>query len=175
MGSGGIAPRILNLGEEWPASRSGRFTSGARAPVANWVGDWVGPQSWYRRCGERRMSAINVNERLLLIDIYLATLSQIHRVDEEDKCEWWLGQFKVMFQHLHGGTAQHHENAGRLDGLWTETLTHISRIWNKCANQWTATSGVIGVKLIATLMWGKSLGHKKFQTFYSTSFAINIM
>jgi len=47
----------------------------------------VGPQRWYRRCGERRMSAINVNERLLLIDIYLATLSQIHRVDEEDKCE----------------------------------------------------------------------------------------
>jgi hypothetical protein len=43
-GSGGIAPRILDLGTryggEWSASRTGRFT-----PSTHWIGGWVGPRA----------------------------------------------------------------------------------------------------------------------------------
>jgi hypothetical protein len=35
---------ILALaGDEWSASRSGRFTSGERSPSTQWIGGWVGP------------------------------------------------------------------------------------------------------------------------------------
>jgi hypothetical protein len=30
------------FGGEWSVSRSGRFTSGERAPGTHWIGDWVG-------------------------------------------------------------------------------------------------------------------------------------
>jgi hypothetical protein len=33
------------LGGEVPASRSGRFTSGERAPVTHWIGDSMGPRT----------------------------------------------------------------------------------------------------------------------------------
>jgi hypothetical protein len=41
-GSGGIAPRILDLGtrwDEWSDSRPGRFTPRERAPSTHWIGD----------------------------------------------------------------------------------------------------------------------------------------
>jgi hypothetical protein len=44
-GSGGIAPRILDLGldgGEWSVSRPGRFTPRERAPGIHWIGGWVG-------------------------------------------------------------------------------------------------------------------------------------
>jgi hypothetical protein len=44
MGSGGIAPPFLTLkldGDEWSASRPGRFTPGERAPGSDWIGGWV--------------------------------------------------------------------------------------------------------------------------------------
>jgi hypothetical protein len=41
-GSGGIAPRILLTsaldGDEWSASRPGRFTPKERAPDTHWIG-----------------------------------------------------------------------------------------------------------------------------------------
>jgi hypothetical protein len=44
LGSGGIAPRVLNLGTwwEWSASRPGHFTPSERAPGTHWIGGWVG-------------------------------------------------------------------------------------------------------------------------------------
>jgi len=44
--SGGIAPRILDLGTgwgEWSVSRPGRFIPMERAPGIHWIGGWVGP------------------------------------------------------------------------------------------------------------------------------------
>jgi hypothetical protein len=38
-------PRFLDsalVGGDWPASRSGRFTSGELAPCTHWIGSWVG-------------------------------------------------------------------------------------------------------------------------------------
>jgi hypothetical protein len=32
-------------GEEWSASRPGRFTSRERAPATPWIGGWVGPRA----------------------------------------------------------------------------------------------------------------------------------
>jgi hypothetical protein len=45
--SGGIAPRILDLGTrwEWSASRLGRFTPRERAPGTHSIGGWVGPRA----------------------------------------------------------------------------------------------------------------------------------
>jgi len=40
-GSGGIDPRILNVGADggrWSVSRAGRFISGIRVPGTNWIG-----------------------------------------------------------------------------------------------------------------------------------------
>jgi hypothetical protein len=47
-GSGGIAPRILDLGTRWrwwSASRPGRFIPRKRAPGTHWIGGWVGPRT----------------------------------------------------------------------------------------------------------------------------------
>jgi hypothetical protein len=33
------------VGDEWSASRPGRFTPGETAPAARWIGDWVGPRA----------------------------------------------------------------------------------------------------------------------------------
>jgi hypothetical protein len=44
-GSGGITPRILNLGtnaDEWSASPPGSFTTRERASGTHWIGGWVG-------------------------------------------------------------------------------------------------------------------------------------
>jgi hypothetical protein len=35
----------LALGDEWSASRSGRFTPRERAPGTHWIGGWVGPRA----------------------------------------------------------------------------------------------------------------------------------
>jgi len=42
--SGGITPRILDLGTrlKWSALRPGRFTPRQRSPGNHWIGDWVG-------------------------------------------------------------------------------------------------------------------------------------
>jgi hypothetical protein len=48
-GSGGIAPRILDLGTldggEWLASRPGRFTPREISAGTYWRGGWVGPRA----------------------------------------------------------------------------------------------------------------------------------
>jgi hypothetical protein len=47
-GSGDIVQRILASpldGDEWSASRPGRFTPRERAPGTNWIGGWVGPRT----------------------------------------------------------------------------------------------------------------------------------
>jgi hypothetical protein len=48
-GSGGIDPRILDLGirdgVEWSASRPGRLIRRERTPDTNWIGGWVGPRA----------------------------------------------------------------------------------------------------------------------------------
>jgi len=54
LGSGGIAPRILDVGivwGEWSASRPGRFTPKERVPVhivyeAGWAPESVGTRWW---------------------------------------------------------------------------------------------------------------------------------
>jgi hypothetical protein len=33
------------VGEEWSASRPGRFTNRERAPDIHWIGGWVGPRA----------------------------------------------------------------------------------------------------------------------------------
>jgi hypothetical protein len=33
------------VGDEWSASRPGRFTSGERALGTHWIGGWVGPRT----------------------------------------------------------------------------------------------------------------------------------
>jgi hypothetical protein len=33
------------VGNEWSASRPDRFIPGERAPVAHWIGIWVGPRA----------------------------------------------------------------------------------------------------------------------------------
>jgi hypothetical protein len=43
--SGGIDPRILDLGGEGSASRPGRFTPKERAPGIHCIGGWVGPRA----------------------------------------------------------------------------------------------------------------------------------
>jgi hypothetical protein len=48
LGSGGIAPHILDLGtrwSEWSASRPGRFFSRKRPPDTYCIGGWVGPRA----------------------------------------------------------------------------------------------------------------------------------
>jgi len=42
---GGIAPRILDLGNRrgWSVSCPGRFIPRERAPGTHWIGSWVGP------------------------------------------------------------------------------------------------------------------------------------
>jgi hypothetical protein len=56
MGSGGIAPCILTSsvgGGEWPASLTGHFTPGERAPATRYIGRRRGEfQSWSGLCGE---------------------------------------------------------------------------------------------------------------------------
>jgi hypothetical protein len=42
-GSGGIAPRILDLGTRWRWVVS--FTSRERAPVTHWIGGWLDPRA----------------------------------------------------------------------------------------------------------------------------------
>jgi hypothetical protein len=47
-GSGGIAPPFLNLtldGDEWSASRPGRFTPGERVAGTHFTGGWLGPEA----------------------------------------------------------------------------------------------------------------------------------
>jgi hypothetical protein len=46
--SGGIAPRILDLGSRWRwvvSFTPGRFTPRERAPGTHWIGAWVGPRT----------------------------------------------------------------------------------------------------------------------------------
>jgi hypothetical protein len=47
MGSGGIAPCILNLCTRW------RWVFGEREPCTHWIGGWVGPRAG-RRFGEEK-------------------------------------------------------------------------------------------------------------------------
>jgi hypothetical protein len=45
-GTGGIAPRIPDLGTnggEWIVSRPSRFTPKERIPCTHWIGGWAGP------------------------------------------------------------------------------------------------------------------------------------
>jgi hypothetical protein len=46
-GSGGIAPRILDLGTRWErsASNPGLFTPREKAPSTHWIGGWVVPRA----------------------------------------------------------------------------------------------------------------------------------
>jgi hypothetical protein len=46
-GSGGIAPRSLDLGTgwRWVVSRSGRFTPRELSPGTHWIGGWLGPRA----------------------------------------------------------------------------------------------------------------------------------
>jgi hypothetical protein len=47
LGSGGIAPRILNLSARWRCLVSftpGGFTPRERTPGTHWIGGWVGPR-----------------------------------------------------------------------------------------------------------------------------------
>jgi hypothetical protein len=55
-GSGGIAPRILNLGTRWTWSAScpGRFTPRERTPSAHWIGGGVGPNAGLDAVAKRK-------------------------------------------------------------------------------------------------------------------------
>jgi hypothetical protein len=41
-------------GDEWPASRPGRFTSNERAPDTHWIGGWVGPRTGLEDADKRK-------------------------------------------------------------------------------------------------------------------------
>jgi hypothetical protein len=50
MGSGGIAPRILNLGTKWmwvsgQLHAQAALPSGERTSGTNWIGGWLGPRA----------------------------------------------------------------------------------------------------------------------------------
>jgi hypothetical protein len=56
-GSGGIAPRILNLGiggSEWSASRPSHVTPGERA-ATHWIGSWMGPRAGLDTVGKIKL------------------------------------------------------------------------------------------------------------------------
>jgi hypothetical protein len=42
------------VGDEWLASRLGRFTPGERVPGTHWLGDWVGPRTGLDDMGNRK-------------------------------------------------------------------------------------------------------------------------
>jgi hypothetical protein len=47
-GSGGIVPPFLTSGLDggvWLISSAGRLTPRERAPVAHWIGGWMGPRT----------------------------------------------------------------------------------------------------------------------------------
>jgi hypothetical protein len=47
-GSGGIAPRILDLGTRWSCVvrfTLGRFTHKEKTPGSHWIGGWLGPRA----------------------------------------------------------------------------------------------------------------------------------
>jgi hypothetical protein len=46
------------VGGEWSASRSGRFTSGERAPSTYWIGGWVGPRTGLDDIEKRKFLAL---------------------------------------------------------------------------------------------------------------------
>jgi hypothetical protein len=55
--SGGIGPRILNLGTIWRwvvSFTPGRFTSMQRAFGTHWVGDWVGARAGLDTVAKRK-------------------------------------------------------------------------------------------------------------------------
>jgi hypothetical protein len=51
LGSGGVAPCILNDGY-WGVPRIGRFTSGERDHIRHWIGGWLGPGSGHNAVGK---------------------------------------------------------------------------------------------------------------------------
>jgi hypothetical protein len=53
--SGDTAPRIVNLGTRWSASRPGRFTLRERAPGAHWIGGWVDPRALLEAVVKRKI------------------------------------------------------------------------------------------------------------------------
>jgi hypothetical protein len=56
-GSGGKTPRILASeldGDEWSASRSGRFTPKERSPGIHWIGGWAGPRAGLDAVAKRK-------------------------------------------------------------------------------------------------------------------------
>jgi hypothetical protein len=56
-GSGGIAPRILDLGTiwKWSASRPDRFTPRERVSGTHWIGGWVGPRAVLDAVAKRKI------------------------------------------------------------------------------------------------------------------------
>jgi len=60
-GSGGINPRIPNIGTRWTDwldSRFGHFTLGVRIPSGtHWTGGWVGPRVGLEAMTERKISS----------------------------------------------------------------------------------------------------------------------
>jgi hypothetical protein len=60
----GIAPPFLTStldGEEWYASRPGRFTLGENYPVTHWLGGWVGLIAGLDDVGKRKTLAHSGN------------------------------------------------------------------------------------------------------------------
>jgi hypothetical protein len=73
-GSGGIVPRILDLGTrwgEWLASHSGRFTPRERAPIMHWIGSWVGPRAVLDTVVKRKIPTIIIIIIIIIIKVTL--------------------------------------------------------------------------------------------------------
>jgi hypothetical protein len=90
LGSGGIAPRILDLGTRWrwSASRPSCFTPRERARGTQWIGGWVGLKagldtvvkkknpSLFKDSNPRSSSAILLSyPGSILYDIYLTKMN----------------------------------------------------------------------------------------------------
>jgi hypothetical protein len=60
VGSGGIAPLILDLGTRWKwvvSFTPGRFAPRERAPGTHWIGGWVGPRAGLDAVVKRKFQA----------------------------------------------------------------------------------------------------------------------
>jgi hypothetical protein len=78
-GSGGIAPPYLTsvlVGDEWSASRPGRFTPGGRVPGTHWIGGWADPRTGLDAAEKKKWYLAGVSNRkiILMITIILTYL-----------------------------------------------------------------------------------------------------
>jgi len=80
LGSGGIAPCILDLGTrwgDWSSSRSGRFIPRERATGTHWIGGGWAPEPFWTRWWGEKFSAPAGNQKCSIYACYNAILLNV--------------------------------------------------------------------------------------------------